>query len=89
MAGMVGMNVEEVRTLAKQMDTAAQQIETLARQIGSKLNSTTWVGNDFNTFKSDWEGQHMTAITNVVNAVRTAGQKAGQNATDQENVSNA
>lgn len=86
---MIGMNVEEVRNLARQMDSVASQIETASRQITSLLGSTTWVGNDRTNFESDWQGQHMAAINNVINAVRNASQIADRNATDQENVSNA
>lgn len=89
MAGMVGMNVEEVRNLARQLDTAAQQFEQQARQLTSLLASTTWVGNDRSTFESDWQSNHLAAISNVVNAVKAASTKANQNAADQEQVSNA
>lgn len=89
MAGMVGMDVEGVRNLATQMNSVADQIDTAARQITSLLSSTTWIGPDRQAFESDWTGQHMSAITNVVNAVRQASQTANRNATDQENVSNA
>lgn len=86
---MIGMNVEEVRNLARQMDAAASQIEQAARQLTSLLGSTTWVGNDRTNFESDWQGSHVAAINQVVNAVRQAGQVADRNASDQENVSNA
>ncbi|KAA1374680.1 hypothetical protein [Aeromicrobium fastidiosum] len=88
MAGMVGMNVEEVRNLSRHMDSVATQIEQAARQITSLMSSTTWVGNDRTAFEGDWTGQHMTAISHVVTAVRQAGQVAGRNADDQEQVAN-
>lgn len=87
-AGMVGMNVEEVRNLARQMDSVAGQIEQLGQQITSLLGGTTWVGNDRNTFESNWQSSHVAAIRNVVQAVQNASQTALRNAADQEQVSN-
>lgn len=88
MSEFVGMNVEEVRNLARQMDSVASQVEQAGRQITSLLSSTTWTGNDRRTFEGEWNGQHIAAINQVVNAVRTAGQTAGRNADEQEQVSN-
>jgi uncharacterized protein YukE len=89
MAGMVGMNVEEVRQLSRQMENVAQQIEQAARQITSVMGSTTWKGNDYINFEGNWQSQHMSAINQVVNALRDASKTADRNATDQEQVSNA
>jgi len=89
MAGMVGMNVEEVRALASQLTAAATEVQGITSKLSSKLSSTTWVGNDRQTFESDWTSTHVQNLNRVVEALNHAAQSATRNAADQEGVSNA
>ena len=87
MAGMIGMNVEEVRALSRQLHTAAEQVKQIQSQLTSKLGGTTWVGQDQARFKSEWESTHSTNLRNVADALAQASQASLQNANEQEQVS--
>lgn len=84
---MTGMDVAQVRALAKQMNSASQEVTQLAQRLTSALQSTTWVGNDKNRFESEWNGQHLKNLTAVSDALKTASQLATQNASEQEQAS--
>jgi uncharacterized protein YukE len=87
MAGMIGMNVEEVRALSRQLQQASEQVKQIQSQLTSKLGGTTWVGQDQARFKSEWDGTHSSNLRNVAEALAQASQAALQNANDQEQVS--
>lgn len=87
MAGMVGMNVEEVRALATQLNQASEQIKQISSTLTSKLGSTTWVGPDQARFKGEWEGTHATNLRQVAEALNEASRNATTNANEQEQVS--
>ena len=87
MAGMIGMNVEEVRALSRQLQQAAEQVKQIQSSLSSKLGGTTWVGQDQARFKSEWESTHSTNLRNVADALAQASQASLQNANEQEQVS--
>ena len=87
MAGMTGMNIEQVRALSQQLNQAADQVRQIAGDLSSKLGSTTWVGQDQARFTSDWESSHRPSLTKVAEALAHASQLASQNAAEQERTS--
>jgi uncharacterized protein YukE len=88
MSQFTGMDIEEVRQLAAQLDHAADEIKQLATTLTSKLQGTAWVGQDQQTFLSDWQGQHQARLNQVVEALHQAAQVARRNADDQQQASN-
>ena len=89
MAGMVGMNIEEVRALSSQLNQAAEQVRQIAQQLNGKLGSTTWVGQDQARFRGEWDSSHQPNLMRVADALVQAGKNAEQNAAQQESTSNA
>lgn len=89
MAGMVGMNIEEVRALSSQLKQASDQVRQLTSTLTSKLNSTTWVGQDQARFLGDWNSAHQANLNRVAEALSQAGTDAERNAQAQEQVSNS
>jgi uncharacterized protein YukE len=89
MAGFTGMDIPGVRTLATQMKAKADEIEGIQRELTSKLQGTQWVGPDRQQFEGDWNGQYSNSLRQVAQALRDAAQRAEQNATQQEQASNA
>lgn len=87
MSQFLGMNPEEVRALASQLNQKAGEIESIKSQLTSKLQGTTWVGQDANQFRSEWDSSHAPAINRVVEALRTASQTATRNASAQDQTS--
>lgn len=86
-ANFTGMNIQEVRTLATQLDASAGEIESIMGRLTGQLGSTSWVGNDRTQFESEWSGAHTTALRNVIEGLRNASAKATQNANEQETAS--
>ena len=84
-----GLDVEQVRQLSSQLSQRASDIEGVLSTLTTTLNSTDWTGPDATGFRSDWSGQHSTALKQVISALREASQKANQNAQAQEQTSNA
>ena len=87
MAGMTGMDIEQVRVLSQQLNSAADQVRQIAADLSSKLGSTTWVGNDQARFTSDWESTHRQNLSKVAEALSAASQLAARNASEQESAS--
>ena len=88
MAQFTGMDIAEVRGLAAQLDHAADEIKHLASQLTSKLQGTSWVGHDRETFLNEWQSQHQARLNQVSEALHQAAQGARKNADEQEQVSN-
>ena len=84
-----GLDVQQVRQLSSQLNQKAADIDSVLSTLTSALNSTQWEGPDANQFRSDWSGQHTSALRQVAQALRDAGQKASQNAAAQEQTSNS
>tara|TARA_R110002020_G_scaffold77567_2_gene195782 strand:+ start:2702 stop:2968 length:267 start_codon:yes stop_codon:yes gene_type:complete len=84
-----GLDVQQVRQLSSQLNQKAADIDGVLSTLTSALNSTQWEGPDANQFRNDWSGQHTSALRQVAQALRDAGQKASQNAAAQEQTSNS
>jgi uncharacterized protein YukE len=80
----VGMEVEAVRTLARELSQKANEIEQIAGQLTSQLSGTNWVGSDATQFRNEWDSQHVRALKTVATALQTASTAATKNANDQE-----
>ena len=89
MAGQfTGMDIEAVRQLSAQMKAKGEEIRTLMNQLTTQLQNTQWVGPDRERFLSDWQSQHVAALTRVATGLDDASTAASQNATQQEQASN-
>lgn len=84
MSQFTGMNVQEVRTLASQLDAAASEIEGTMGRLTSQLEGTAWVGSDREQFVSEWRSAHTTALRNVSAGLQEAANRARANAAEQE-----
>jgi uncharacterized protein YukE len=82
-----GMDTDAVRQLAAHMNNAKDQILHLQQQLTHQLQAVNWIGPDREQFVSDWQGQHIPALQNVIQAIEQAAQRATQNASEQDQVS--
>ncbi|MDY7540848.1 WXG100 family type VII secretion target [Cryobacterium sp. 10I1] len=82
-----GLDVEQVRQLSGQLSQKAGDIESVLSTLTNTLGNTQWTGPDSESFRSDWSGQHTTALRQVIEALKNASQKAQANAQAQEEVS--
>lgn len=83
-----GMDIAAVRTLSQQLTTRAGEIRTLMQQLTSQLTNTQWVGADRERFASEWQGQHCSALNQVISGLEDAAVRASRNADEQESASN-
>jgi hypothetical protein len=51
------------------------------------LDSTVWEGPDAKHFRSEWSDTHTSALNQVIQALKDAGQKATKNASEQDQAS--
>ncbi len=89
MAGAItaGMDVEQVRQLAVEMNNAAEQIQAIGQRITGLVEGAPWVGQDYVNFHTDWQGNQLQRLGQVVEALHAGSQVATTNATDQESTS--
>ncbi|MDT5101314.1 MAG: hypothetical protein QOC76_5051 [Mycobacterium sp.] len=82
-----GQDVEQVQQLASQLNTRADDIQRLVSQLSSTVDAVDWQGPDAERFRSEWQGQHRTALNAVVSALHDASQSARRSAQDQQTAS--
>lgn len=87
MSGFKGMDVEQVRRLADQLDAKANVINDIAAQLSNQLGSTDWRGPDSERFRSDWDSHHRSALNRVMQALQDAARTSRRNANEQEHAS--
>lgn len=87
MSSFLGMDPQEVRSLATQLSHDADEIERIANALTGQLGSVQWVGSDATNFRDDWNGTHRAQLNTVANALRDAASRANNNASQQEQAS--
>lgn len=87
MAQFTGMDIAAVRQLSQQLTAKAGEIQTIMSTLTNQLQSTPWVGPDREKFLSDWQSQHVAALTRVKEGLEGAAQLATKNANEQEQAS--
>ncbi|MDI9914250.1 WXG100 family type VII secretion target [Rhodococcus sp. IEGM 1379] len=92
MAGMVGLNPEQIEQMAQQIKAQADAITDVIARVTSQVNTNVpanWAGQDAQQFKGDWEGQLRTSLQNVVNQLDQFATIAKTNVQKQREVSNS
>lgn len=87
MSGFLGQVPEDVEALAADFDAKAGDVETLISSITAKLQSTTWIGNDRDTFEASWSGEMTNMLNQLAQALRETGTLANNNAQQQRTAS--
>jgi hypothetical protein len=84
---MVGADVDQLRTLARNLIRSAERLESMANEINGRLSATPWQGPDAGQFRSEWQGHSLSSIRGVVGALREAAALVERNADEQEQAS--
>ncbi|EYT47843.1 hypothetical protein D641_0114335 [Brachybacterium muris UCD-AY4] len=87
MNALKGMNVEEVRGMARQLREAAEEITRIEQELTSGLDGVDWTGPDADRFRGQWSGEMVPALQQVMNSVNDLGETADSNAAEQESTS--
>ncbi len=84
-----GMDVDEVRSLAGQLQTQAQKITEVVSSIDSIVSSmeNVWKGKDATDFQSWWQTQHKPHLNQAEEAIMGLHQSALNNASAQDQAS--
>lgn len=85
----MGMDVEAVEGVSKQLKAQAQQIGTLIASIDKIINGLpgVWEGPDATTFVTNWWPQHKKELLNAQTQIDGLGTSAHNNAQAQRDVS--
>lgn len=81
--GFLGQIPEDVDALGTEFETKADEVEALITAITTRLQATTWRGNDRDNFESTWNGEITNSLTQLANSLRAAGTIAHSNSTQQ------
>ncbi|WP_428833526.1 hypothetical protein [Pseudoclavibacter helvolus] len=93
MGEMIGADVEQLRLLAKQFETAASKLENDRRivtsVIGGLVRPRGWAGQDAAGFRSAWQSEYSPQLRRAAEALRASGDQLRRNAAQQEKASAA
>lgn len=84
-----GMDIAQVRVLAKQLQSDAAEIEAVASRMTSVIEGLPWKGNDRERFIGEWRTRHVAALRRAANGLAGASRQAHQHAAQQEQASRA
>ena len=82
-----GMDIGQVRSLARQMHQDAADMEREIGTLTSQIDSALWSGQDRERFTSQWRHQHVAALRRVVSGLENASRQAYEYARRQEEAS--
>jgi len=88
MANIWGLDVEQVRQLAREMDVASGDLQNIMSKLTNLLSSTQWSGPDAERFRSDWQSTHAQSLMRAKAALEETAGAARNNAAAQESASN-
>ena len=86
MPGFLGMNTEQVRQVAKQVDQEAHKLQTDITAIGTKICAADWKGPDREKFVADWNHQKG-QVVKVCQMLSDTARKMSKNAEEQDRAS--
>ncbi len=82
-----GMNPDEVKGLGTELKNAGEQIQSIMKTLNSKIQGTTWVGEDATQFKDDAWPSNKSIMQQTAGMLEEFGQKAITNAERQMDTS--
>ncbi|MDR0960803.1 MAG: hypothetical protein LBM23_10780 [Propionibacteriaceae bacterium] len=85
---MFGADVDQLRSLAQQFETAVTELEQATVEVERGIQSQFWAGPVAVRFKASWEQSHRVKIEQAAGAVANAAQALRTNADEQEATSN-
>jgi hypothetical protein len=84
---VLGMDIEQVEQLASSMQQHGAQIDDSARVLTQQIDSTQWMGQDNQTFRSDWDSIYRVQLNNIVQALNDRSAHLKQEAAQQQQAS--
>ena len=85
---IVGADVEQLHTLARQFREKADQLESnVAQSLSQNVASSPWKGTDAEAFRQNWQTDLSPKIQQVVASLREAADSVDRNADEQDRTS--
>ena len=86
----VGMDVDVVRQIGKNLGTASNDLATALNNINGLLTQAqaNWRGKDASHFHDLWQGQYQGQLKKIIQEISDLGTAAGRNADEQDRISN-
>lgn len=79
-----GMDVDEVKRLAKELNGAAEEILSIENDLTRGLGEVDWTGPDADRFRSQWESDTVPALHQISEAISGLSVSADANAAEQQ-----
>lgn len=87
---LVGADVDQLRTTAKQFDSNAEVLAAAVKSLGPLCSDVSrWRGPDADRFRSQWSSASVPSVNAAVAVLRSAAQLLRRNADQQEQASTA
>jgi len=86
---LTGMDISQIRSMAKSMDGKADEIRRLVDQLTAEVDRVSWIGEDRDLFVGEWRQRHAGALRRVADNLDEAAGQARDHATAQERASRA
>lgn len=84
---LTGMDIAQVRTLAREMTQEAAEIQSMLQSLTAQLTAVPWSGLDRERFLDEWRLRHVAKLRQVEQSLRDAAAQATEYARRQENAS--
>lgn len=86
-ANLQGMDVAQVRRVARELSEAAGEVTALKTTLSGEVQGLDWEGDDATQFRSSWESEVAQAFDDVNRLLQELSEIADRNASEQESVS--
>jgi uncharacterized protein YukE len=88
---LVGMDVDVVKGIGRDLHTQAQAIQTSINAINKLLDNAkqNWKGKDSDHFEQLWHGQYQGQLRKIQSDIEDLGKAAVKNAGEQERTSSS
>lgn len=83
----LGMNVAEVRELGSALRSGADELRRVTGRLDALVQAVSWAGVDGQRFVTSWWPQHRASLIAAADELGTFGQRALDNASEQEEAS--
>jgi hypothetical protein len=87
MSGFLGMDADQADNFAAQMSTQAEEVRGLAEEVNRMLTDVTWIGNNAQKFRQEWDSVLRDQLGKVVEDLNGRSLQLKQHAINQRTAS--
>lgn len=81
---LTGMDIGQIRSLARQMQAEAASIRESIQSLTALVESAPWRGPDRSRFVEEWASRHVAGLRRVADSLEGASRQANEYARRQE-----